>query len=788
LITEHSLGRWTLVLSVGMAAVSALAVEPALGPPERSAGDSVAWAIPGVLAMLVTLLWIRRRHERRQQEVSLLLAALVLATLFVVPALFSAGRELIAGDGQLLESILLQGLRNLTLGLGALAARPAFGRLTALTSLFMMLVATTLTDGLVVASLGGCFAVMGVLWLMAEYWRRLPSEALPTRSTAGRGVSHGLRLIVGLVVLSMIGVLAGAMSIAPSGGFVTLAGLLPSSGGNDDMDEEAKSGVGDGPNEVEGRNDPKSVGFTQSEIYLDTDKPSLYDAFNDMYGEPYNKTKSERAMAVAPSQVKEQGEIPKENLKAGREFSNVRKSPRLRHGLEDRSADALVYVQGKTPLHLRLTAYDRLENDAWIEAPQSNAYCPIVSEGSKSSWLRLDWPILPFMSGIVKHKIKMANLDTSVVPAPALLDRFRVGSVNRRDFFGWSQDQLLMMDGRTIPAGTVVEIESWTIFNRRLRELDFAEAAPYASAVYKAAPPNGPIADLARRWIAEAGVGRGWEQVEALVSRLRAHAQHDRSAVTPEGCPDSLAHFLLDARRGPDYLFAGSAAMMLRSLGYPTRVVSGLYVRPDRYDRWKRHVAVGADDVHFWAEVLVSPGLWIPIEPTPGFELMPPVLSPGQWLEEQSRALWAWVTRNGAGIGMMFLAVALVATYRARLADGARSVAWRILAPCRTPRQQILGALDLIERRARWAGRARPEWCTPSSWYSHAISAAPDDAAMALADFLRLADWSLYAPSSFIAAPTGFDHCTRALRHWTTGRFRRAGSDSGNLTREDSVS
>src|SRR5262249_46287172 len=124
---------------------------------------------------------------------------------------------------------------------------------------------------------------------------------------------------------------------------------------------------------------------------------------------------------------------------------------------------------------------------------------------------------------------------------------------------------------------------------------------------------------LAHRW---AGVGgRGWPRIEAVVRHLRAEYALDPSAALPDGCRDPLGHFLLRARRGPDYQFAGAAAVLLRVLGYPTRLVSGFYIAPEHYDPVTRHTPVGPDDLHFWDEVMLPSGDWLVLEPTAGYEL-----------------------------------------------------------------------------------------------------------------------------------------------------------------------
>src|SRR5205085_1957064 len=76
--------------------------------------------------------------------------------------------------------------------------------------------------------------------------------------------------------------------------------------------------------------------------------------------------------------------------------------------------------------------------------------------------------------------------------------------------------------------------------------------------------------------------------------------------------------------RGPDYQFAGAAAVLLRVLGYPTRLVSGFYAAPGRYDPQTGHTPVVQDDLHFWAEVRLPPGDWLVVEPAPGYEVLGP--------------------------------------------------------------------------------------------------------------------------------------------------------------------
>lgn len=780
--TEKPAGAGPWAWTVGLAVLAALAIEAALAEPGVSVGLTIlrgmAWSAPAVLGAI----WLRRREGEAVSPLPMA-GALGLPALLFAPLVIDGVVRLAGGEGRMLEEVSLAGLRNLGLGLAVFSNRRGLARLAVLVGLFEVLAASGLGEGWLVVGLTAAFAVAGTAWLMGSYWEALPSRAREKGVLERRGKEAWRLGALGTgLALAVVGALALAVWQVPEEALAVLAGLVPSSGGSDQMDEEARGGVGDGPNEVEGRKDPKSVGFTQSELYLDTDKPSLYDAFNDMYGEPYKREKHEPAQAISSENVKEQKERPSENLKAGREFSTVRKAPRASKKPDDRETDALMYVKGRVPAHLRLTSYEEYRDGVWLEAPAGQMNAPLRPERPGSPWLRVEWPELPILAGGVTHTLKIGRLETSTVPSAGLLERFRVGSFREPRFFGWRQDQVMAVERRTIPAGTVVETCSRTFRPAGLRGLMFEERPKLVPARRLESVQDGPVAELARRWAQESGKPRGWSQVEALIDRLRTHAAHDRCAVAPEGCPDALEHFLLVSRKGPDYMFATAAALMLRSLGYPTRVAGGLYADPSAYDVVTRQVRVGKEDVHLWVEVLTPSGVWVPLEPTPGYRLMSPALSPIDQIVEWSRLGWAWCMRlKWPMLGLLGLAMVVV-PMRRKLADEAGLLFWRSLAGRRSPREVILGAFRLIERRGNWAGRSRPAGWTPCRWYREMMQEASDGEGEELATLLALVDWSLHAPANAQRAaadlPPGWsaasvvEACDRTLKTWTVDRFK----------------
>ena len=96
---------------------------------------------------------------------------------------------------------------------------------------------------------------------------------------------------------------------------------------------------------------------------------------------------------------------------------------------------------------------------------------------------------------------------------------------------------------------------------------------------------------------------------------------------------DVVDHFLFESRKGYSDHFASSMAMMLRTLGIPTRLVLGF--GPGNADPEEEGYLVKDRDSHSWPEVFF-PGIgWVPFEPTPIYDLRPRGLPGGAFDLEQ---------------------------------------------------------------------------------------------------------------------------------------------------------
>jgi hypothetical protein len=128
------------------------------------------------------------------------------------------------------------------------------------------------------------------------------------------------------------------------------------------------------------------------------------------------------------------------------------------------------------------------------------------------------------------------------------------------------------------------------------------------------------------------GSDTSYDKVVAVQDYLRSNYSYALdSPVPPEG-RDAVDHFLFDARAGFCEQFASAHAVMLRTLGVPTRVVTGF--TPGSRNLFTGYFEVRASDAHAWVEVYFPGYGWYEFDPT--FDVPP---------AEPSRAEFLPITR-----------------------------------------------------------------------------------------------------------------------------------------------
>lgn len=166
-------------------------------------------------------------------------------------------------------------------------------------------------------------------------------------------------------------------------------------------------------------------------------------------------------------------------------------------------------------------------------------------------------------------------------------DSFRtgLGATDGMHYFGYSQ----MVDSDAEPLG------------------------PLVRSSYLRLPPYDPkIALLARE--VTAGLRSDSERAQALEHHLRTNYGYTLQLLS-EPVADPLAHFLFVRRQGHCEYFASAMAVMLRTLGIPSRIVTGFQSGVfNPMTGW--HIIRGSD-AHSWVEAYIPDYGWTTYDPTP---------------------------------------------------------------------------------------------------------------------------------------------------------------------------
>jgi len=105
-----------------------------------------------------------------------------------------------------------------------------------------------------------------------------------------------------------------------------------------------------------------------------------------------------------------------------------------------------------------------------------------------------------------------------------------------------------------------------------------------------------------------------FDKASAIENHLRSHFGY--TLEIPRTVPDDpIASFLFERKRGHCEYFASSMAVMLRTLGIPSRVVNGF--RSDEFNDLTGNYVIRAKDAHAWVEAYFPGYGWHTFDPTP---------------------------------------------------------------------------------------------------------------------------------------------------------------------------
>ncbi|MEN9834494.1 MAG: hypothetical protein RL011_687, partial [Pseudomonadota bacterium] len=130
-------------------------------------------------------------------------------------------------------------------------------------------------------------------------------------------------------------------------------------------------------------------------------------------------------------------------------------------------------------------------------------------------------------------------------------------------------------------------------------------------------PPAIREAKYFKDWLAELSGAESPKQLRAITSRIEHlfHRDFRSTLANSFSGTNALEAFLSIDKQGHCEYFATTAALSLRALGYPARLVVGY--RGGLYNTMLGTLDVRDDDAHAWVEVFQPHNGWVPFDPTP---------------------------------------------------------------------------------------------------------------------------------------------------------------------------
>lgn len=673
-------------------------------------GSVALWVFVEVALVVGIFLWLQRISRRFAKElvISPLLLVLVVGSL-----LWEFASRQFWQEGRSFEFAVMFVLKNLMLGMGTVLFIQRFRMVALISSLFLVTFSAAMAREPRVGYLLAFYALGGVTWLIARHWNSLRYRLLPhanQRHIPWKRIS--IVLLLCFIPLIAMGTSSEQVSRLA-------AGWLPGSGGTGDYDPYARDGVGDGEMLIAGQDNITSFAPIEDAPFITDEDPSLYDVFDDSYEEPVQTQKQDRAIPLTPNTSRElETRLARSNV-ASREFSTLRKSEASRKSqVKDLDTNALMFVSGRVPLHLRMETYDIFDGQVWYpeefkDQESGSRFSFEQIEGKP--WLEVGRIAYDFFfeQTVEPHAIKVATIDTNVIPAPINLLGLHIDKVDRPSMFDWHQDSILQMNRNRLPEAVTIRFSSGLVDSNSINGKHLFGSTKSTHRSLPVTLHMNQVQKLAEQWTAECQPG--WSEVEAIVNQLQENYQHDPTARPTEGCVFPVGEFLMRSRRGEDYQFATAAAVMLRSLGYSTRLVSGFYASPDKYDSRTGLTPVHAEDVHFWTEVYLGGNVWQTVEATPGYEVLQPEPT---WTEQLVATLMTtghWLIDHIVMVVLCSFAIIWLIVSRQQLVIRYFDLLDRLL-PARDQQTAILRTARQLERSLIAAGSHRPPGRSPSTW------------------------------------------------------------------------
>jgi len=299
-------------------------------------------------------------------------------------------------------------------------------------------------------------------------------------------------------------------------------------------------------------------------------------------------------------------------------IGSVKEDPQIvmRVELPDQSA------AGKERLYLRGMAFDYYNGRSWSSGSRQRRNLGLLDDGTfvvRSGAHRRQ----AALSERLRQDILLEPLDTSVLFAAPFAE-----SVT-------GEFMSLQLDGMTglhrpYPSPSRIR---YSVVSRehRLLEAELTSVVDYPEAMrerYLQLPPGSDrIAELARG--VTDSVSPTYEKATAVLSHLLSNYTYSLEAET-SASTHPIEEFLFSRKTGYCEHYATAMVLMLRSVGIPSRLVTGFLAT--EWNEFGSYYTVRQRDAHAWVEVFYPQSGWITMDPTPSNAA---AIAPSLWVAFQ---------------------------------------------------------------------------------------------------------------------------------------------------------
>jgi transglutaminase-like putative cysteine protease len=264
-------------------------------------------------------------------------------------------------------------------------------------------------------------------------------------------------------------------------------------------------------------------------------------------------------------------------------------------------------------LRLRGTAFDAYDGHAWARTQHDAVRPPDRTVDQNDTY--------PLFRSPDIGRDRVVSFDLEPIDPPVIFLPPRAIAVHLR-----VPTQVVLGDAVTLQRGPEDELRYAGSEGRGLRydvylaadREGLVEVLPPADrARYLALPASlsKRIADLAHRWTDDLPTAQ--QKAAAIEDHLHHDFIYDLHSPS-SGTPEPVDHFLFESHRGHCEFFSTAMALMLRTVGVPSRNVTGFV--GGTWNRFGRYYAVREGDAHSWVEVYIDDPVrpsWRTFDPTP---------------------------------------------------------------------------------------------------------------------------------------------------------------------------